>query len=398
MFRTSDSVISFANRHTLRAFLLLYGVMALLILSLVGTLYYGAQKEQMLASHRLAMQLQSESYIPLLRGWLSQDAGAHKVFPIDLAYNTAFFDAMGLRIEGHLERPFFNPKRVIELHEGYIHFYIALASYGVGEFYLVFETRDDGLWRAQALKSMAFYGALLGSVLALAGFGLSRLIFSPMRQAMELLDRFIKDTTHELGTPLQNITGNIELIDPAQLEPPLRKRFERIALAAQTIAAIYDDLIYLSLGRDLHPHKERIDAAQILRERCAYFQHRFEQKGLHVSLEAREPVMLEANAHKLSRLIDNLISNAVKYNRKGGSIGLTLDEKALHVSDSGEGMSLQTRKRIFERYARFSEREGGFGIGLDIVWGIANEYGWKLKVESRLGEGSSVWVFWEGAH
>ncbi|MBN2896613.1 MAG: HAMP domain-containing histidine kinase [Campylobacterales bacterium] len=397
MFRTSDSVISFANRHTLHAFLLLYGVMALLILALMGSLYYEAQKEQMLASHRLAMQLQSESYIPRLRGWLSQDVGAQRVFPIDLAYNTAFFDAMGLRIEGRLERPLFNPKRVIELHEGYIHFTIALASYGVGEFYLVFETRDDGLWRIQALKAMAFYGVLLGLVLTLAGFGLSRLIFAPMRQAMELLDRFIKDTTHELGTPLQNIMGNIELIDPERLEPPLRKRFERIALSAQTIAAIYDDLIYLSLGRDLHPHKERIDAAQILRERCAYFQHRFEQKGLHVSLEAHEAVMLEANAHKLSRLIDNLISNAIKYNRQGGSIRLGIDHQSLHVSDSGEGMSRETRARMFERYARFSEREGGFGIGLDIVSTIASEYGWRLEVESRLGEGTAIGLFW-GAH
>ncbi len=397
MFHTSDSVISFANRHTLRSFFLLYGVMALLILSLVGTLYYGAQKEQMLSAHRLAMQLQSESYIPLLRGWLSQESGRLKTFPIDLAYRTAFYDAMGLRVEGQLERSFFNPKRVIELQEGYIHFYIALASYGVGEFYLVFETPDDGLWRTQALSSMALYGGLLGLLLALSGFALSRLIFAPMRQAMALLDRFIKDTTHELGTPLQNISGTIELIDLGQLEPPLRKRLERIALAAQTIAAIYDDLIYLTLGRDLHPQKESVDAARILRERCDYFKQRFEHKGLHVSLEAKGGVVLEVNAHKLRRLIDNLISNAVKYNRKGGSITLTLDAKALHVSDSGEGMSRETRQRIFERYARFSEREGGFGIGLDIVRGIASEYGWAIEVQSQLGEGSTISVLW-GAH
>lgn len=239
LFPTNDSVISFAEGRTFRAFIALYALMSIAIVALMGSIYYEAKKEQMLSSHRLAMQLESERYIPMLRGWLSQDAGINAPFPIDLAYNTAFYDALGMEVASYLEKKFFNPKQVIELREGYIHFYIALASYGIGDFYLTFETRDDALWRQEAWRTMLLYGALMVALLAIMGYYLGRLIFAPMREAITLLDDFIKDTTHELNTPLQVILGNVEMIDAASLPGSLPKKFERITIAAQTIAALY---------------------------------------------------------------------------------------------------------------------------------------------------------------
>jgi two-component system OmpR family sensor kinase len=367
--------------------------MSISILSLLGVLYYQAQKTQMLSAHRLAMQLQSESYIPRLRQWISQDATL-KPYPIDLAYNTAFYNVMGMKIEGFLEKSFFNPKKAIELHEGYIHFYVSLASYELGDFYVVFETKDDGLWYAQFVQKSLIYGSILFIILVTIGYLLSRLIFAPMREAILLLDHFIKDTTHELNTPLQTIRGNIEMLDTDALNQRERKKLGRIEIAAQTISSIYDDLTFLVLNHNVARHDEALDMAALLRERVEYFKHRIEQKKLHVSIEADEHIIMTMDRNRAIRLIDNLISNAIKYNTISGSISLHVDSKGLHVSDSGIGIDAQKLDQIFQRYVRASEHEGGFGIGLHIVAKIVKQYGFKIEIESSPGKGTAISILW----
>ncbi len=394
MSPTNDSVISFAEGRTFRAFIALYALMSIAILALMGSIYYDAKKEQMLSSHRLAMQLESERYIPMLRGWLSQDVGNSVPFPIDLAYNTAFYDALGMEVASYLQKKFFNPKQVIELREGYIHFYIALASYGIGDFYLTFETEDDGLWQQDAWKTMLLYGTLMLVLLGVVGYYLGRLIFAPMREAITLLDDFIKDTTHELNTPLQVILGNVEMIDAASLPGSLPKKFERITIAAETIAALYDDLTYLMLNHAPAQVREAVNVEALLRERLDYFRYRCDQKQLHVSFDSAASVRVTTDRNKLRRLVDNLLSNAIKYNHVGGSIRVMLDAACLKVIDSGEGIDPKKMHQVFKRYVRASSNAGGFGIGLHIVSKIVGEEGWRLTLESTPGSGSTLSVFW----
>jgi len=367
--------------------------MSISILLLLGVLYYQSQKAQMLSSHRLAMQLESESYIPKLRQWISQDATL-RPYPFDLAYNTAFYNVMGLKIEGFLEKRFFHPKKAIELHEGYIHFYVSLASYELGDFYVVFETKDDGLWYREFVKKTLLYGAILFAVLVAIGYLLSRLILSPMREAILLLDHFIKDTTHELNTPLQTIRGNIEMLDTARLDARERKKLGRIEIAAETISSIYDDLTFLVLNHNVARHDEMIDMAALLRERVEYFRHRIEQKKLHVSVKSEQNSAVTMDRNRAIRLIDNLISNAIKYNHISGNISLHVNKKGLHVSDTGIGIDETKRDQIFQRYVRVSEHEGGFGIGLHIVAKIVKQYGFKIEIESSPGKGTAISILW----
>jgi two-component system OmpR family sensor kinase len=359
--------------------------MSVLILLLLSTIYYQYSKKLMLSEHRLAMQLQSEHYVPRLKRWMQGD---DKVFPIDLAYPTALFDANHRPIYSLLQSEDIEWKSAISLDAELIHFVIPLASYELGESYLVFETQDDGLWRRSALIKILWVGALLFSLLLLVGWYLAHLFFRPLRDAIALLDDFIKDTTHELNTPVAAIMTNLEMINRDTLDIKTQRKMNRIEIAARTISTIYDDLTYLLLNSTKASHNEQLNISELLLERIEYFNLKAKQKNLHVNLHVDDAVFLECDRVKLARLIDNLISNAIKYNKNGGSITYILTQKSVIIEDSGIGIAQEDLGEIFQRYSRANNHEGGFGIGLHIVFKIANEYGFKIDVTSTLGKGS----------
>jgi two-component system, OmpR family, sensor kinase len=367
--------------------------MSILILGLIAILYYESIKAQMLSSHRLAMQLQSETYVPKLKAWLESGHDL-KTFPTDLAYRTALYGYDKDLLVGNLDQKHTDFRENIALHEGYIHLIIALSPYGLGEYYLVFETRDDELWRHQVLREVLTYGSLLLVALGIIGFFLSRMFLRPMNEAIALLDDFIKDTTHELNTPVSAILTNIEALKEIDLPSSADKKLARIEIASRTISTLYDDLTYLILNHDLAIRNEMLNFSAILHERIEYFRHRIEQKKITLIQEIDSDILIEIDRTKATRLIDNLLSNAIKYNRMGGEIRITLESGRLCIADNGVGIPKEMQERIFERYTRADKSVGGFGIGLHIVAMIAKEYRMKIALESLFGEGTTVSVSW----
>ncbi len=393
MSRTNDSGISFAENRTLRAFVLLYGVMAFFILALIGTIYYRYSKELMLSTHRLSMQLQSESYIPRLLVW--DEAGSQReAFPEDIAYKTAVYTKNGTMIVSNFVLPVQKKVAGIYKEDDYIHFLIGMGSYGMKDIFLVFETKDDALWLKAMWMNLLLYGGALFIALLILGIVLSRLFIRPMREAVVLLDNFIKDTTHELNTPVSTIVTNVEMLGSADLDDKTRKKIQRIDIAAKTVASIYDDLTYLILHKKVAVVDESLDVAELVKERLAYFSDHFSQKELVVREELTS-YLLTIDRTKMTRIIDNLLSNAIKYNRRGGTVDVILDKNKFQVSDSGKGIANEKLEHIFKRYSRFDKSVGGFGIGLHIVASIVKEYGFRVEVESRPDEGTVITIFWQ---
>lgn len=368
--------------------------MSVLILGLIAILYYESVKAQMLSSHRLAMQLESETYVPKLKQWLESGHNL-KTFPRDLAYTTALYGYSKDFIVGHLHQNHTDFRENIALHHGYIHLIIALSPYGLGEYYLVFETRDDELWRHQVLKDVLSFGSLLLILLGIIGFFLSRMFLRPMNEAIALLDDFIKDTTHELNTPVSAILTNIEALHESDLPPSVEKKLKRIEIASRTISTLYDDLTYLILNHDLAVQNIPLNLSHLLQERIEYFRHRIEQKRITLSLAIDPDITLIIDATKATRLIDNLLSNAIKYNKMEGTIAITLHHDILCVEDNGIGIPAEMIDRVFERYMRADKSVGGFGIGLNIVAMIAKEYDLKIMIESEEKKGTKICVRWE---
>jgi len=264
----------------------------------------------------------------------------------------------------------------------------------MGEFYLIFETKDDGLWRVQTLKTSLLFGTILILLLSGVGFLLSRLILRPVNEAIALLDDFIKDTTHELNTPVSAILTNLESIDPNELPMGVQKKLKRIEIASRTISTLYDDLTYLILNHDLSYRDEELNLSHLVEERLEYFRHRIEQKKITLSLDITPDVLLIIDRTKATRLIDNLLSNAIKYNTIQGSITVTLTPQFLCIEDNGIGIPSTMIERVFERYTRADKSVGGFGIGLHIVAMIAKSYHLSITIESEEKKGTKICVGW----
>lgn len=241
----------------------------------------------------------------------------------------------------------------------------------------------------------SIYLFLIFSILFLSGiaYALSNLFLEPVRVAIAKLDGFIRDTGHELNTPISVITMSVEQLNGLDIRPEQSKHIQRINVAARTLSHLYNDLTFLLMHDRLRDLTETVDMLELCGERIEYFRPIAEGKKIFVVTNLSQSCC-HADRNKLSRVIDNLLSNAIKYTRASGTITVTLDPNRLSVSDNGIGITPEQKEKIFSRYTRFDDANGGFGIGLDIVRMVCDEYGFHIDVESVPGEGSTFSLSW----
>jgi len=214
-----------------------------------------------------------------------------------------------------------------------------------------------------------------------------------MRDSIVLLDRFIKDTTHELNTPLSAILTNIEMMDTDVMVEKNKTKLNRINIAAKTVSILYKDLTYLTLEQERENHDEEVELKALIEDRAEYFSTLAQSKNLSCKL-ALEKTYLLIDRRKITRVVDNLISNAIKYNKRNGTIGISLQNNTLIIWDTGIGIEEDKISLVFDRYLRFNESEGGFGVGLSIVKTILDEYHIEIDVISNKDKGTKMVLSW----
>ena len=230
-------------------------------------------------------------------------------------------------------------------------------------------------------------------IIVLAYF-LSKLFLKPIRDYISKLDSFIKDTTHELNTPLSAITMSVETIDKASLDPKTLRKILRIDNAAKTISSLYQDLSFMALHGKHQNKDETIEIDKMLNERIEYFEQLADVKNIKFET-ALSSSTIYMDKNKARILIDNLLSNAIKYNKTGGKIIVGAEEQRFWVEDEGKGIPKEKLKDIFARYSRLDDANGGFGIGLNIVKMICDEYSIEINVESEIKRGTKFELKWE---
>lgn len=314
-------------------------------------------------------------------------------YPRDPRFKSAIYDLEYAKIFSELE----NEKVVFEegtyRNGNYIHLVKTLDNFYLGTKYLIIEVRDDGAWQKDAWKNILGYGLFSFFLFLVFGLLLAKRFVKPMRDSIVLLDRFIKDTTHELNTPLSAILANIEMMDTDVMVEKNRTKLNRINIAAKTVSILYKDLTYLTLEQEKENIDEEIALKVLIEDRAEYFSILAQSKNLSCQLDLEETI-LYIDRRKITRVIDNLISNAIKYNKRNGIIGITLQDKKLIIWDTGIGIKEDKIPLVFDRYLRFNESEGGFGVGLSIVKTILDEYDIKIEVESTEGKGTKMVLSW----
>lgn len=254
------------------------------------------------------------------------------------------------------------------------------------------DTSLDSQFFSVRIKIISYFLLSLFGIGIVAYF-LVHLSLKPMQEKINSLNSFIKDSTHEINTPLSIILMSIETLQTGNLTPNQLQKIERIKLASKNLNRLYRDLVTYNFPHAISDKNENLALHSLLQERLGYFTPFFEQKCIQVQSEI-ESSHIVASAEKMSCVIDNLLSNAIKYNKKGGKICIILKEGYLCISDSGCGMSMEESKKIFGRYVRCNDFQGGFGIGLTLVKRICDEYHIRIEVETQVGQGSSFTLLW----
>jgi two-component system OmpR family sensor kinase len=372
--------------------LTLYILLVALLLGSIGYLYYQSQTKLAFSAYRIKLMEYATDQTRRLR-FVHEHFPTTTLYPRDDRFESAIWDLEYQKIFSTLKRPDVRFEEEIYSTGDRIHFVKILDNFYLGAKYLVIEVPADTLWQHEAWKTMALYGGVGFGVLAILGWFLARLFVRPMQQSILLLDQFIRDTTHELNTPLSAILANIEAMDPATLDAANAKRLKRIDIAARTVSTLYEDLKFVTLESDRPSEDRTIDMAELLRKRLDYFSVLLGSKKIVLTSDIR-PATLYADARLIERVVDNLLSNAIKYNRRGGTIHVQVDAGVLRIRDSGIGIDPAVLPMIFERYARFDTSEGGFGIGLSIVKRICDHYGITIHTQSTPGQGTTMTLKW----
>ncbi len=240
-------------------------------------------------------------------------------------------------------------------------------------------------------------------------------------QAEQMRREFTANVSHELKTPLHTIAGCSEMLASGMVIPEDVPHFSRqIHTEAERMIRLVEDIIglsHLDEGAADLPHT-RTDITDITRRTVASFASMAEAAGVTLTFSGEEALYMEGIPAQLEGIVSNLCSNALKYNRAGGSVWVNIravsDEErrmitsadrakatpariCLSISDTGIGIPEEHLNRIFERFFRVdksrSKSVGGTGLGLSIVKHAVLLHGGYVEVESRVGEGSTFTIY-----
>jgi len=223
------------------------------------------------------------------------------------------------------------------------------------------------------------------------------------RQIEDLRRDFVVNASHELKTPVTAIQTLGEAISVTLATDPARAAslVKRLNGESERLARLVGDLLDLRRLEVAGPlERVPVDLAEVVRLVVADLLPRAEARGIGIEVELPDRAPVAGIPADLEAVVKNLVTNAVKYNRDGGSVRVTLRTqdaaRVLRVEDTGIGMRQQDLPRVFERFYRVdtarSRATGGTGLGLSIVRHAVERHGGNVQVESSLGEGSAFTV------
>ncbi|WP_269997533.1 sensor histidine kinase [Arthrobacter sp. B2a2-09] len=236
------------------------------------------------------------------------------------------------------------------------------------------------------------------------GFGGAVIVFRDVTDVVDALaakDELVANVSHEFGSPLTSILGNIDLVlrGTQELQPVTRLGLEVAERNAERLRVLVEDLLLSAVAvESVHPR--RTDLAGLVEN--SLVSARAQADAAHVGLVADVPAPLWANADplRLGQALDNLVSNAIKYSPGGGLVTIRAERNdgwvRLEVKDTGMGMTMDESTRIFTRFFRTNAARQaaipGVGLGLSITKSIVERHGGSITCSSKPGSGSTFIV------
>lgn len=202
----------------------------------------------------------------------------------------------------------------------------------------------------------------------------------PLKNALSLTEEFIKDILHDFNTPLSTLRLNSSMLED---EIGDNTKIKRIQRSVQNILNLQTNLrAYLN---NHSSQKESFNLQELLEDRISMIEKNF--KELEFIVDVKD-IVLRTNKDACTRIVDNLLTNAAKYNKKDGKVILKVENNIFQIEDTGKG--IKNPSKVFERF--YKEQDRGIGIGLHIVKKLCEELGIKIRVESVVGKGTIFYL------
>jgi two-component system, OmpR family, sensor kinase len=215
----------------------------------------------------------------------------------------------------------------------------------------------------------------------------AKIAIKPLHEHFDHLDRFSKETLHELNLPVSTIATNVALLRKTHTDDKSQKRLERIEQAALMLKNRYDELDYFIQKQMEKEAIETFDVAALVQERVEFLTPLYSNIKWEI---LTGELLVHADRIGLSKVIDNLIDNGVKYSTQAPQIALKIENRVLSICDQGCGMDEAALVKIFDHYYQSDKNMAGYGIGLGLVKRYCDKHDIKLRVESKLGIGACI--------
>ena len=204
---------------------------------------------------------------------------------------------------------------------------------------------------------------------------------------LEVQDIFVKKIMHEMNTPMSIISLNTESLE--RKVGPMNE-FNSIRASVKTLSSIYGDLSYMIKKETRVYETKKINVLDFITSRIMFFDEIATVKSINLDLELNYEFTLNINEYECERIIDNTLSNAIKYSNEDSHvdifIGLDEDRYVIKIQDYGIG--LEKDVNVFLPYYQQSLINSGLGLGLTIVKEICDKYGIKIEVLSEKNKGT----------
>ncbi|HCB96504.1 MAG: ATP-binding protein [Ruminococcus bromii] len=212
---------------------------------------------------------------------------------------------------------------------------------------------------------------------------------------------FTVNVSHELKTPLQGIIGSAELIEGGMVKPEDMPRFvSHIKEEAKRLVVLIEDIIRLSeLDEGSAMPQSEVDLLNIANEVKNNLDETAKAKNVSIQVSGKN-VVIEGVKRLIYEIIFNLCDNAIKYNKDGGKVDISVSEtesnSVIKVKDNGIGIAPEEQNHIFERFYRVdkshSKASGGTGLGLSIVKHAVQYHNGTVTIDSQIGKGTEITI------
>ena len=371
------------EKKALRNFLFIYVTSTIFLVSVILYIYY--KNELKMAQDSCTMELQNTSMqikAEILDKYMKKkDFIPEKLSKENIKY--ALLDKDKKVIFSYLDERFeIDYSKNIYENSSYKYFITTLNEENIPIKYIIIESCQV-VNDKNSIRILILIKLIVSSIfIACVGYLLSKILLNPARKRVDSMDKFIKDSAHELNTPISVLMTSVSMLKNGK-NP--EKMMKYILSSSKQISQIYNDIHFSAFNEINEDVFEEFDLKDLVSESVDYFNDISITKNIQINSNLFS-CCIKMDRTKTQKLVNNLISNAIKYSYKDSIIEVTLKDNILSVKDFGRGISEEEQKEIFKRYKRGNNNEGGFGIGLDIVKRICNEYNLILNLKSQINK------------